>query len=368
MTEHAPLAEAEAALGRKLIRIAEQAVEIAPRIDIVFITNLLTGDLIDLGPDGVLNYAQYYSRSQADEIIRTLQRDGFTVISHFDETAFLRWALDYAPAVGRTTLVFNTAEGGTGQGRRALIPSFCNLVGLPILNSGAHANTLCRHKFHANAVLARVGVRVPTTWMFDDTWIADLRPPIGARVIIKPAYESMSIGIGVDSVMIVATDLDEVVAERRSRFGQALVVQEFITGEEVGIPVLRATSTHALPIVAFRRADGTTFADRPKTFAAESIEHDVSQALYECDADQYRVLQDAAVRAFDTLGMSGAGRIDLRVDADGRGWVFDTSESPPPLVPTSYSRALERLGFAATSMLSLWVGLRLLDLGLISGV
>jgi D-alanine-D-alanine ligase len=332
------------------------------------VTNILTAQIADLSAEGVLNYAQYYSRMQADEIIRMLQADGYTVVAHFDEASFFKWALRRGADHDRLTIVFNTAEGGTGQGRRALIPSFCNLLGLPIFNSAAHASTLCRHKFHANAVLARAGLRVPITWMFDSAWIGGLRPPLGTRVILKPAYESMSIGVGDDSVMIVDDQFEGAVSNRRARFGQALVAQEFITGDEIGIPVLRADRTYTLPIVSFLRADGSQFASRPRTFEDECIDHAVSQALYGCAPQQYRALQESAALAFDVLGMAGVGRIDLRVDVDGRGWIFDTNESPPPLIPTAYSRALAAIGVKPERMLSLWVGLKLLDLGHISGV
>ncbi len=356
----------ELALGRELLAIANDAIARASEIEVVFVTNIASGDLIDLGPDGVVNESQYYSRNQADGILRTLQAHGFTVTSHFDELSFIRWAAERAPRPNRQTVVFNTAEGGRGEGRRALIPSLCNLVGLPILNSKAHANTLCRHKFHANAVLRRCGVRAPTTWMYNHGWTGGLVPPPGQKVILKPAFESMSIGVADDSVIIVDEGLQALVEARQSRFGQAVIVQQFVTGDEVGVPIVRTARSHSLPVVAFNRADGTPFGSKPKTFADESLRHDVSQEFYECPGEQYLALQTSAVRAFDVLGMAGVGRIDLRVDADGREWVFDTSESPPPLVPTAFSRALDRIGVPPDKMLALWVGLCLLETGVIT--
>ena len=66
--------------------------------------------------------------------------------------------------------------------------------------------------------------------------------------------------------------------------------------------------------------------------------------------------------------MRGIGRIDLRLDADGRAWVFDTNIAPPPLGGTSFATSVEMLGFNTQEMLAIWLGACLLDYGLVSRV
>jgi len=66
--------------------------------------------------------------------------------------------------------------------------------------------------------------------------------------------------------------------------------------------------------------------------------------------------------------MKGAGRIDFRIDADGRAWAFDTNGEPPPLASTSWATSMKTLGFSFQDMLSLWVGMCMLDHGLLSGI
>lgn len=352
--------------------VSEQAIELSSATTLLFVTNLKSGEEVaDLGPEGLLNTAQYYTRSQADEIIRSLQALGVTVQAFFSELEFLRWAVATNQLRAREhTVVFTTAEGGTGSGRRALIPSVCNLLGLPILNSGAHACSIARHKFHANAILDRVGVRVPSAWLFNrGLWVSGGGPPDGSRVILKPTYESMCIGVGEDSVQIVDAGFEEFVHEKSLLYRQPVLVQEFISGEEVGVPIVSiGGTTHALPAIAFRRADGEQYGNRPKTFDDENVTHNVSHSLFLTPPAQYAAIERAAVRTFDALEMRGVGRIDLRIDADGRHWVFDTNESPPPLRGTSYSIAMESLGFSLEEMLAVWLGVCLLDHGIISGV
>jgi D-alanine-D-alanine ligase len=358
---------AEVADRMRAIALATQAM--AERIELLFVTNLNDGDMRQTDGAGLSNVAQYYSRRQADDIIRSLQDIGVTVVPFFDELSFLRAVTAEPAASSRLRVVFTTAEGGTGSGRRALVPSVCNLLGLPVLNSKAHAQTLSRHKFHVHAVLRRVGVRVPGTWKFDGRWAAGQAPSVGTKIIIKPMYESQSIGIGDDSVRVADANLDAVLRDKLGRFGQPVVVQEFVSGDEVGVPLARiGDTTYSLPPMAYRQSDGTLFGDRPKTFDDENLKHNVRHEPFAASGPLAAALDEAAVLAFDALEMSGAARIDFRIDADGRPWVFDTSESPPPTAGSSYTSSMAHLGFEVSEMLAVWLGICLHEQGLLSGV
>lgn len=344
-------------LAADLTALRDRALTAAPDVHLVFVTNLQAGPVTDLGPSGVINTAQHYSRDQADEIIRSLQDLGPSVTSFFDEASFLRWLSDPDRRRRVLEVVFTTAEGGSGSGRRALIPAACALFDLPVFNSGAHACSIARHKFHAHVVLKQAGVLVPDTWMHDGvSWFGGLAPTLGTRLILKPAFESMCIGIDAESVRIVDESFNEVILDYFERFRQPVIAQSFITGQEIGVPLVRSGRTRALPIIEFTRADGSPFGALPKTFDDEVVRHDTDHTVPNLPRQQYQRLQDQAVSAFDALGMSGVGRIDFRVDADGRGWVFDTNESPPPLARTVFSRSMELLGFGLRDMLAIWLG------------
>jgi D-alanine-D-alanine ligase len=350
--------------------LATEALDIAPDIRLLFVTNLRVGEAIDIGPDGISNIAQYYTQREADEIIRSLQGLGVTVEPFFSEQALVKELLrDNQLADTRTRVVYSTAEGGSGSGRRALVPALCNLLGVPALNSGAHASSLVRHKFHAYAILRHAGVRVPESWQFAaDGWKCGKGPVDGARVIVKPTYESMGIGVDDESVRVVDADFLEFVTSRYQRFGQPAVVQEFVSGEEVGVPVARIGSTYALPPIVQRRANGESYAGLPKTFYDEHVRHDLSHVVFDAPEAEVTALRRAAVLAFDALDMKGVGRIDFRIDADGRAWAFDTNGEPPPLPRTCWSAAMERLGLSFHELLAVWLGTCLLDYGLISGI
>ena len=354
----------------KVMRVlATQTLDITEDLHLLYVTNLQFGEVTDRDSSGLLNMAQYYTRTQTDEIIRSFQGLGLTVESFFNEIDFLAAVATLRPQPGsRQRLVYTTAEGGRGSGRRALIPAVCNLLGLPVLNSGAHACSIARHKFHANAVLKQVGVRTPQTWYFDhDRWKGGTRPEEGSRVIIKPTYEGGCIGVDDDSLQIVDSTFDSFVQERNAAFRQPIVVQDFISGEEVLVPVIQIDAPYALSPMAHRRLSGEAFGSQPKTFESV-LRHDFILTPYQTSSASNTALLNAAARAFDALEMRGVGRIDFRVDADDRAWVIDTNESPPPLRTTSHALAMNSLGFRFDEMLAVWLGVCLYDNGLVSGV
>jgi len=105
------------------------------------------------------------------------------------------------------------------------------------------------------------GVRVPGTWKFDGGWAAGQAPSVGTRVIVKPMYESQSIGIGDDSIRVADVDFEAFLRDRLVRFAQPAVVQEFVLrrrGSVFRSPASATRRTRGCPM-AYRQSDGTLF-------------------------------------------------------------------------------------------------------------
>lgn len=366
--ESAPLVD-DPEIGELFRRLIEKALAVSDETRLLFVTNVRSDAVpTDLGPTGVNNSVQFYSQREADEIVRSFRSLGLTVEPFFSEVDLIDNLRSDRARDPRARIVYTTAEAGTGSGRRALIPALCRLLDVPIMNCGAHAATLVRHKYHAYCVLVEAGVRIPRTWQYKASgWESERGPADGLRVIVKPVYESMGIGVTDESVRIVDSEFEGFVADRVERFGQPAIVQEFVTGEEVAVPVARVgEKTVALPPISQLRSSGDPYWSEPKTFRDEHVVRDLSHAPYRASSVQVTAMRRAAAAAFDALEMKGVGRIDFRVDADGRAWVFDTNGEPPPLPKTSWSAAMEMLGFEMSDLLALWLGIGLLEHRLIS--
>ncbi len=352
-----------------LQHVVSECRRFANQTELLFVTNLIEGDVREYDNDGLSMSSQYYHESEISSLLRAFEALGFSVHPFYNEVDFIRWASDRSNETSgpRWKLVVTTAEGGDGEGRRALIPAFCNLVGLPCWNSPAHGSSVARHKFHANKILSACGVRVPAIWYYSreqNGWRNGDRPVNGQKVIIKPAWEGGSKGIDDESVLIADTDLSSYVARRAEKFGQACVVQEFKTGFEVGAPIVALPNATAAGLIGFSDGKNQRYGNRARTFLDEKINKSAKNFVFEhIPAAQCERAMLTAERAFDILSMRSLGRIDMRIDEDGEAWIFDTNESPPPVPRSSFVQLFENLGLDYHDVLALMIGVNMLQFG-----
>jgi D-alanine-D-alanine ligase len=189
---------------------------------------------------------EFFSSNEVEQILGSLRNFGFYVRPFFSEMDFIRVVdTNKFQIEGRPHLLaYNTAHSGTGPGRKALIPSFCALHGIPITSADAYVVSLARHKFHVARLLTVFGLETPDSWFYtlEEDWLDGQRPPNGLKVILKPTYESASIGITNNSVQVVDAGLDEKVREVVLEYRQPITVQSFVPGWEVEVPVKDAKS------------------------------------------------------------------------------------------------------------------------------
>jgi len=348
----------------QIIETIELAKSRANEVTILFVTNIRDEIPYDLSDDGLSQLAQYYTEAQVDNILSEFRLIPVTVLPFYSEKELLVYLANNLDKtrLTRFPLVYTTAEGGTGSGRRALVPTISNLYGIPCCNSGAYGSSIGRHKFHSNRLAAMNGVSVPDSWYFmlDRTWFGGNPPRSGAKVILKPTYESASIGISTQSVVVVDDDFDTTCRELVETWRQPLSVQEFISGYEIGIPVVQLPDEHTLPIVGFSGPKERRYGSEFRTFEQENLQpgRDYYVPDFLSDAQISAISQDA-VLAFKAAEMEGVGRIDMRVDEDGKWYAFDINESPPPVLNSGLGYALESLGFNYKEFLLFLIGVNL---------
>lgn len=353
---------------RRLQRILEKTLSLAGETAVVLVANVAGQTLITRDLPETSHSAQFYKAAELDDIITRLRQWGFFVRLFDDETPFFEAVLkgEIQRLRHRHKLVYNMAECGTGPGRKALIPSFCNYYGLPYCNSNPHANTLARHKFHGHCLARQFGLQTPNTWMFDSRfgWIMDSRPTPGTKVIAKPTHECACVGVQADSVFLVDGTLDERISELEAHLGQPVTVQEFIAGYEVGVPILEVPEPFAPAVVGYSIDGNKQFGEKFRTYQDENFSERFGHYLFDVFSLEHEVaLKTQALAAFQILGLRGLARMDFRVNDEGEGYITDMNESPPPLDDTAFVFALKSLGFSYSEVLVQMVGVSMLREG-----
>ena len=138
---------------------------------------------------------------------------------------------------------------------------------------------------------------------------------LGLPVIVKPSSEGSSVGI---TRVFKDSDLDAAV-ELAARYPDDLLVESLSEGDELTVAVL---GRQALPSI--RIVPKGAFYDYHAKYVAEDTQY-ICPGL---DGDAERAIRELAMRAFESSGASGWGRVDVMQDRDGRNFLLEVNTTP----------------------------------------
>lgn len=139
---------------------------------------------------------------------------------------------------------------------------------------------------------------------------------LGLPLFVKPAREGSSVGM---SRVDAEDELEPAIAEAR-RYDAKVLLEAFVSGPEYTVGLLEDT---ALPII--RIETDREFYDYTAKYEDDNTRYLMPSGL---DADAENRIQALAARAFEVLGGSGWGRVDLLVDGQGQPWFIDANTTP----------------------------------------
>jgi D-alanine-D-alanine ligase len=145
---------------------------------------------------------------------------------------------------------------------------------------------------------------------------------------------------------------------------QPYIVQRFISGYEAEVPVLDVgAGAFALEPVAITLDDSALLGDRILDY--QVVEKDLG-GFASCEHLAWSTItemKEASQRVFRALGMTAIGRVDFRIDAQGRCTITDVATTPHLVQHSSFAFAFQRLGFSHADVLGAVVGANALRLG-----
>jgi D-alanine-D-alanine ligase len=214
----------------------------------------------------------------------------------------------------RWDLVFNIAEGAYGLGREAQIPALLEAYRIPCTFSDSSLLALLLHKGLTKHVLRDLGLATADFAVIDEEQELDglaLRYPL----FVKPVAEGTGKGIDPASRVQTPAELRERFRELRGRYGQPVLVEEFLPGREFTVGILGtgsgARAIGAMEVIIREGGEPGAYSYFNKERCEEYIE-------YRLAADSEALAaQQLALEAWRGLGCRDAGRIDVRLDGRG---------------------------------------------------
>jgi D-alanine-D-alanine ligase len=215
-------------------------------------------------------------------------------------------------------VVFNIAEGARGRSREAQVPAVLELLGLPYTGSDPTALVLTLDKGIAKSVVREAGIAAPRGVVMT-TGDEPLPPGFLFPAIVKPVAEGSSKGILPASVAPTERALREIAGPMARRYAQGALVEEYLPGREFTVAVLGgAPALEALPpmeVVFTNDAEFPVYSFDHKLEPTSEVRYEVPARV---PPELDRALRDMALRAFVALGCRDVGRVDIRLDREGR--------------------------------------------------
>jgi len=247
-------------------------------------------------------------------------------------------------------LVFNLAEGTIGSSREAFYPGLYEQMGIPFTGGNASLLHLNLDKHLAKTVLASRGIRVPKGILITEKDFK-LSEELQYPLMIKPNSEGSSKGITQDSVVESEEQAISRIQGLLSHYPAGLVVEEFIGGRELSVPLLESFPGKLLDIVE-HTFDLNKIGGRYNIYdyemkqggeAAKSVNVICPAKI---NTDEEKAVNKMARQVFDIMSCPDVGRVDIRLHTNGNPYFIELNPLPSlhpsaSLMTAARSRGLE---------------------------
>ena len=201
-------------------------------------------------------------------------------------------------------------EDGTVQGA-------LELLNIPYTGSGVMASALAMDKWRTKLVWQAVGIPTPRFEMLTAASdFAAVVAKLGLPIIVKPSREGSTIGL----TKVTQADQLEASFHLAVKHDAMVLAEQFMSGSELTASILGDT---ALPLIRIAAANGLY--DYHAKYFADDTQYFCPSGLPQA---QEQVLQTLALRAFQIVGCSGWGRVDIMLDQNGAPHLLEVNTSP----------------------------------------
>ncbi len=241
----------------------------------------------------------------------------------------VRRDMQWLEPVKSVDAVFNLCEGINGLSHMEYkVAATIELMGLPMTGVTTWTMVLCHRKSVLNAMLSSAGIPIPD-WCAAQK-VSDIPSRFPLPAIVKPLGEDASVGVDQGAVVTTRKALKERVAWGIEQFENVLV-QRYIAGREVAVGFVGETMLPLSEIsFAAMPGDHWPIVTYQAKWDPSSLDYKGTQPVCPADIEPVTAeeLVQVATKAWKAVDGSGYGRIDFRIDADGKPWLLEVNPNP----------------------------------------
>lgn len=301
---------------------------------------------------------EYDSRETVEAIARVLEARGHSVVRLGGGKEFINNIMQ-----NNVGLVFNFAEGrGNYCSREAQVPAILEMLDIPYSGSDPQCLAICLDKPLTKKLVMLAGIATPKWQVVNSSqqlkeidWDSFPFP-----VFIKPAHEGSSKGIRFNSKVNSPEQISEVVAKLLEYYHQPVMVEEFVSGDEVTVGIVGNCPPVVLGVMR-------VLPKKEEPYFVYSLEVKrgwEDMVDYECPAQlRSNIRQEVmsqSIKVFQTLGCRDFARLDFRVSPEGKPYFLEINPLPG-LHPKSGDLVImaKKMGWSYETLISAILGVAL---------
>ena len=300
------------------------------------------------------------------DVLETLRDDlqhEVLVLPVKDELGGIRQAVtDFQPHIAFNLLEAFHEIGTFDQN----LVAYLELIKLPYTGCNPRGMLLARDKSLSKKLLHYHRIPVPDFTMVRVGQKVRLPRRMGFPLIVKSLTQEASIGISQASVVEDESKLRERVQFIHESIGTDAIIEQYIDGRELYCGIVGNDRLQTFPVweMLFTRMGGRTHRIAtekvkwsPSYQKKAGISTDQAKDLPEGAAEK---IQYMAKRVYKVLHLSGYGRIDIRMDEQGRMYVLEANPNPQLAYGEDFAESAERMGIKYPQLIQkiLMTGLR----------
>ncbi|WP_114571003.1 D-alanine--D-alanine ligase [Exiguobacterium flavidum] len=237
-------------------------------------------------------------------------------------------------------------------GEDGRVQALLEMAGIPYTGSGVLASALAMDKARSKIHFKAAGIPVARDVLIErgediDQKVAEWGGQFPC--VVKPAQEGSSNGLTIARDEAMLRDGIDLAFEA----DDAVLIEEFIKGREVTVPVYGAKSQEK-PLPVIEIIPKNEFYDYESKYAVGGSEH-----ICPADFDEATTkrLQDAAVLAHQVLGCAGYSRSDFLVKEDGTPIILETNTLPGMTATSLFPDGARAVGIDYPELVEIFIGL-----------
>lgn len=283
--------------------------------------------------------SEFFSRREFAEIASALfYVFGFAKV-FYSEIDFIKFVLEENPNINEC-YIYNFSRDGLSEGKKSLIPSFCDLYGFRYTGSNAFTISLIRNKWFFSQILFGHGIKVPENVLYQKETLNDIEKLMGQTIIVKNIFESASQGLSINNRL----KLDETYESKidtlmRHMKTEKVLLQQYIAGLECEILVLQFKGKYyALEPIEII-IENNEFLD---TLSSNLYSYSFMPLSEKVSSDTIQSLKQIAVKAASILNIKDYARFDFRLKGD-QPYLIDIAGTPYTIKHSSVAYLFENI-------------------------